>query len=510
VTPTLVNAQVALTNDDFADALDISDDGLSYQFFPTGGTAESGEPPHAGTAASNSLWFKLSKPEDGVFRINDHGGSSNRRIAVYTGEQLDQLVSVAEGTDEVYFQTEANVQYSIAVDSDGYKLIDLYQYANGGGDEWSDADVLPSTLPLRIHGNNIFATAAPTDEALSPYEAPSKTVWWKWTAPASGHIKLDPTSSTPAIFLRIYEQVGNGELTQISNNTVTAGNHYYFYFDERDSGPGEIDCWLEWIPAGAPANDDIVNAIDLGNEPVVITGAWMFHATGQDTLPDEFIWQRTAWWRWTCPESGDYILSALGTYGMNDTSIATFTIFTGTHSNLTQLASSDQSFSFAATAGVEYYIRLHSYHAYINLSMYPGTGTAPYFEELAKMDYRQPSRPKLRGADRHPFRDPDGDGFNNLVELVCGAYPSLNRPEDASRLPHLDMSTGAPLLRWRTNSIAESWVTFEGQTTESLDTPWQSTTPAPFTTDHWVHLPTGTGKGFGRLSVQDPRFPGNE
>ena len=64
-------------------------------------TPESGEPSHAGYAASHSVWYQWVAPQDGVVQFDTIGTSSSNDtvLAVYTGASLASLNQVAANDD---------------------------------------------------------------------------------------------------------------------------------------------------------------------------------------------------------------------------------------------------------------------------------------------------------------------------------------------------------------------------------------------------------------------------
>ncbi|MES2923884.1 MAG: hypothetical protein V4819_20185 [Verrucomicrobiota bacterium] len=508
--------------DQFANALDLSDRVLTYTgYYGTAATAEPGEPAHAGSPAAHSVWFQYAAPADGVYAFGEWTNGSSARIAIYTGSAVTALTRVAQGVTRVVFKMQAGVRYHIALDTEGPDVYFLRAYPTGGADEMADALAIPADLPQRVHGNNMLATRSPTDEDLRPPYAPQYTVWWRWTAPATGAVRLDGRDSDFGPMVDVYEQVPGG--TQIKKNTglqtfgmlVTAGYQYWFRFDQfMDYGPGEINFWLEWMPTTPPPNDNIAAAIDLGNAPVACDGGWIFFATPEAGLPQEYMGlpqygipgDRTIWWKWTCPRSGHYRFSPRGSDWAPE-----LLVYTGTPpaiSIITGLQDPD-GVRIQATAGVQYWVKLRDGQfrcTRSELNIHPAETETAYFKEL---DNRAMFR--LQGAQRHPDADPDGDGICNQIELAFFTRPD-SADFDNPRLPRLvSAGTGLWKLRW---SPYSSYLTspqgadlkLEAQTTSDLSGPWQTPPRLTEGTDIYsVMLPSGP-RGFARLSLTDPNL----
>jgi hypothetical protein len=113
-------------NDNFANAQALNT--ADYDFASASGssrkaTAESGEPAHAGSNASRSLWWTWTAPHSGSVTIDTAGSSFDTVLAVYTGTTMNSLAAVAsnddfgsENTSSVTFQAVGGTTYLIALD----------------------------------------------------------------------------------------------------------------------------------------------------------------------------------------------------------------------------------------------------------------------------------------------------------------------------------------------------------------------------------------------------------
>src|SRR5262245_51817167 len=89
-------------------------------------TRENGEPDHAGSPASNSVWFAWRAPESGTVTFDTAGSSFDTVLAIYTGSSLAGLQEVESDDDSspnytsnVYFDATAGREYVMAVDRGG-------------------------------------------------------------------------------------------------------------------------------------------------------------------------------------------------------------------------------------------------------------------------------------------------------------------------------------------------------------------------------------------------------
>lgn len=509
-------------SDSFAGATDLGAVNLPYYaFVPSGGTAEAGEPSHDGSAAAESRWFRWQAPTTAPARFQEFLNGTNSRIAIYTGSSVNALTLVAQGRSSVFFPATAGTIYRIAIDSPGSDVIGFQTYPAGGADDVAAADPLPTALPQQVHGNNIFATPAPTDEDWHPEYHPEASVWWSWTADFSGSVHVDARRSDFEPRLSIYERQAGDQLVRVGAGfssavfDVAAGKEYVLGFDTTEYGPGRVEYWIEQVPSTPPPNDALENAADLGNAMIACDGGWIFKATAQATAPNENIGfphlfipgDYTMWWRWACPTSGFYRFSCHGS-----TRNPQMLVYAGTPvaGNLAG-SSTDQAdgVRLSATAGTTYWIQLKDPTrggARVELNIHPAATEAFYFRRLAELGMF-----RLRGAQRHPAADPDADGFPNEIEMACGTNLETSDASSPS-LPRLAQDPNGWILQWvedtsYTQPQGGLALTLRGETSTTLEGAW--TRPTVFqgatSSDRFVRLPAGP-RGFARVELVNPNW----
>ncbi|OYV07221.1 MAG: hypothetical protein CFE26_02170, partial [Verrucomicrobiales bacterium VVV1] len=436
-----------MANDAFANATVISQGQLPYSTsLSATGTAEPGEPAHAGSPAMASRWLSWTAAQTQPCRFEEFFNSGTARLAVYTGNTLATLTPVAQGLGSIAFLANANTTYHLVVDSPGSDFIRLNPFPPGGADDLSYAEPISGPLPLQVTGNNIVATAAKDDEDWLPSYPPIATVWWSWISDFNGTIRMDARRSNVTARLTLYEKTPAGSLVRVAIGVdiavleVTKTTEYLICVDSTE-GTGKIEFVLQPVPPDPPSNDDVAKARDLGSGSVICDGEWIHHATAEAGVVNEtpgmfgLPGDRTLWWKWTCPASGTYRISQLG-------SDRASTIFLYTGSPLAGIlaATSDlpEGTLLNATSGTKYWIQIrtiapHAVRTEINI--HPATHEPAYFQTLVGRGYFA-----LEGPDRHPAADPDGDGFPNEIEIACGSSPELpdaQNPRLPNLLPHL-------------------------------------------------------------------------
>lgn len=91
----------------------------------TDATGEAGEPTHAGSPGSHSVWYRWLSKKAGKVTISTEGSGFDTTLSVYTGSAIDRLTRVAANDDilrpvnlqsRVTFRARAKRTYRIAVD----------------------------------------------------------------------------------------------------------------------------------------------------------------------------------------------------------------------------------------------------------------------------------------------------------------------------------------------------------------------------------------------------------
>jgi len=113
-------------NDMFASAQVIATTSGSATGTTTAATKESGEPNHVGYAGGHSIWYQFTAANGGTATIDTFGSAFDTLLAVYTGNTVNALTSVAANDDtspglqsRVQFATTAGTTYRVAIDGYG-------------------------------------------------------------------------------------------------------------------------------------------------------------------------------------------------------------------------------------------------------------------------------------------------------------------------------------------------------------------------------------------------------
>jgi hypothetical protein len=259
-----------ITNNDFAERAPILGVNRTIRASNFGATAEGGEPFHCGSDGRASVWWTWTAPSNVAVTISTVGSTYDTILAVYTGSSFGALNDVACNDDrlfpvivssEVNFNAVNGITYQIAVDG----------YSDGFITEQGNITLSLVTTPANDLFNNriplVGAFAATTGfnlrasyEAGEPFHSDSggdQSVWWTWTAPASGNVSITTRGSSFDTTMGVYAGSDLNNLTSIASNNdeappslrssrvtfaATAGTEYqiavdgFFIDPETDAG----------------------------------------------------------------------------------------------------------------------------------------------------------------------------------------------------------------------------------------------------------------------------------
>jgi len=215
---------------------------------------------------------------------------------------------------------------------------------------------------IAVSGSNKDATKEP-GEPNHAGEPGGASVWFRWTAPASGETTIETCGSDFDTLLATYQGASVNTLTGVASNddtcgfqssitfTAAEGETYRITVDGLDAATGLFSLQLRL----APPNDDFADAVQLdGNEGSVDgTNAGASNEAGEPGLTSKSVW-----YRWTAPSSDWATFKTCGS--PLDTTVV---VYTGAQvDSLAFVAYSDDacgvgsSVTFEAAGGVAYSI----------------------------------------------------------------------------------------------------------------------------------------------------------
>ncbi len=343
-------------NDDLVNAQTIS--GLPGM--TTGTTVNASHEANEATVGDGAtVWYQWTAAASGGVTFYTTNANFYNTLAIYSGGftagnriAYNNTTTVASG---VTFHAVAGTTYDIAVDgNDGQRgTFTLNWIAGPANDDFANAQVV-SGLPGTTTGTTVNAS----HEANEATVGDGATVWYQWTASASGGVTFYTTNASAYNTLAIYSGGFTAGNRIAYNNTTTvasgvtfhavAGTTYDIAVDGNDGQRGTFT--LSWI--AGPANDDLVNAQTITGLPGTTTGTTVnaSHEANEATVGDG----ATVWYQWTASASGGVTF-----YTTNANFYNTLAIYSGgftagnriAYNNTTTVAS---GVTFHAVAGTTY------------------------------------------------------------------------------------------------------------------------------------------------------------
>ncbi|HWB07366.1 MAG TPA: PPC domain-containing protein [Verrucomicrobiales bacterium] len=379
----------APANNNFANAQVVSGNTADVVVSDSGATAETGEPLDLPNARANSVWLSWTAPSNGVWAVDTQQGDHDTVTAVYTGSAVNSLTRLDFSDDSigldgnpwvgggrVTFRATAGQTCRIQIQGVslpgepldyGNVRVLLQPVQPPPNDDFSAAVTLSGTAPA-ADGWTTFATRETAEPAADPDE--SRSIWWKWTAPATGQFaviqyegNVDAYSGTaPANLVRLPFAPHSGTRISLGAvttwHTVTAGATVWL------RGTGSTDRVIFSLrTVQPPANDDFTDRKTLTGATVSDT-VDMEYASWENNEPDtDALGPSSVWYRWTAPSTGRFVIDSKGS-----PSFTRVKIFTGPALTSLVSAGTEALYGFIpnaygrvylnAVSGTEYSIRL--------------------------------------------------------------------------------------------------------------------------------------------------------
>jgi secreted trypsin-like serine protease len=375
---TFVNGQVSRPgNDRFGSPTVLSGNAGSVTGTNENATLDPGE-----SGAEASVWYSWTPTESGnaQLAVNQHGYDS--QVDVFTGSSVSALTAIASNDDangslqsEVEFNAVANTTYRIRVDGFAFDYGShrlSYAVNRPANDDFAAATALTGAVSSAIAATNTRATGQ-AGEPAPVFGAADASLWYSWTASASGTARFTTAGSSYDTTLAVYTGSALTGLTNVAtndddNNTlqslvsfpVTAGTTYRVQVGgfAGSRGTGRLQFSLN-----PETNDMFAAATTLSGAAGTIHGSNL-RATNEPGEPVlGFAPQATVWYRWSAPNSGTFQFTTVGSNFDTVLAAATGSSIT----SLTQVAFNDDSIGvqskiqFAATAGTTYRIRVDGF-----------------------------------------------------------------------------------------------------------------------------------------------------
>ena len=223
----------AAGNDPFSGAQDITGATGSVSGTTVGASRETGEPGHGGSGGRASVWYRWTAPSSGTLRVTTQGSTFDTLLGAYSGTAVNRLTTLADNDDtgterwsSITFTVAAGTTYYLAVDGyGGWTGASVLNWSLSGSapapptvanDMFSDATIISGAT-----GEVRDSTSGAKRESGEPVHGDASgraSIWYQWTAPSSGTLRVSSEGSAFDTLLAGYSGASINALTQLDAN----------------------------------------------------------------------------------------------------------------------------------------------------------------------------------------------------------------------------------------------------------------------------------------------------
>jgi hypothetical protein len=276
-----------------------------------GATTEPGEPVHSfESPAGHSVWFSWQAEQSGWVTVGTCGSDFGTLLGVFRGASifgLERVAAAKEGPQGascapagqvVTFNAVAGSTYAIAVDGnlspmsppqkEGTIALQIAATPSPGNDAFASAQTVSSEsleggtfFRVDVPGFNWLATTEPGEPALGA----GASVWYSWTAPASGQAKVTAATASLSPVIGVFTGSTVGALAPVATTpfyppeqsfTAVAGTNYRIAVAgqaEPESAVPSMGSFTFLIYLQAPANKVEVEVDTVSPNTAIVSRA---------------------------------------------------------------------------------------------------------------------------------------------------------------------------------------------------------------------------------------------
>lgn len=183
----------------------------------------------------NSVWYRWTAPKTGNYRFEVCGSTFNTHVKVATGTAVNALEIVVDNDDDpgcgadgkrsrLTFIAGAGQEYKLQVGSQNENqtgtISGSLTLVSPPNDFFADAAALGSGGTATIAGTNIDAS---TEQGEPTCCSTSATVWYRWTAPATGSYRVETCGSDFKTYLKVLQGTSVSGLETLAESSGAAG-----------------------------------------------------------------------------------------------------------------------------------------------------------------------------------------------------------------------------------------------------------------------------------------------
>jgi len=358
------------TNDDFAGRIPLSGTNFTFSVRLDTATSEDGEPRLPGDSLQRTAWWTWQASGNGTARLRSVGSNGAPVIGVYQAGPFFALQRIAasatefgnrchrewRGREMLEWDTAAGTRYEIQLDrypanpEDAEYLLELTFTPAPEHDDLANARLIEGT-DFQLTVDNFGATRRVGDPVI-PGESGAGSVWYRWAAPGQGILQVTTNAplrfAEPSVEILPPGYIGSighawesnpdgsvcGELMDL--NPLPQFMPVFGVHSANRSGDGQLSvshlghgtntavaevtgetliqmdgvagtsgtALMNLLFTPPPVNGEVASRIILPSAPVRVGG----RTFAARFLFGQPISGRAAWWEWTAPAAGDWVL----------------------------------------------------------------------------------------------------------------------------------------------------------------------------------------------------------
>jgi len=317
-------------NDLFSNATTIVGQTNTVNGSNAGATKEPGEPNHNNNNTVASVWWNWTAPTNWPVFVDTIGSSFVTELAVYSGNAVSNLTFVASdsfsggsGTSLLRFLPVKGTVYRAAVDGQsgatGSIVLRVRQIpqalpAAPANNQFAN----PVVLSGSTFATNGLLSGANLEAGEVPFAGDTASVWYRWTAPASGRVAVESERhivvGTGASVSTLTPLAASylGCQYQTAEFDATAGTIYRIAVCGSEYDTNRFSLLLHY----PPVNDDFANALTLTGNAAQFddSNEGATRQAGDPSFPDKpwYSGCATVWWTFAPVSDGTVTMAASG------------------------------------------------------------------------------------------------------------------------------------------------------------------------------------------------------